>query len=408
MPELAENIGTITDIGAWYFNQYYLNSTYRIMFCGVKVSSIPEPAPNSSDTKNTVDGLKELNALQGQVYPNNTYIPIASVSSQSNKDDDDQIVQITVGLNRPIADMDADVKIHEIGVYAQLCQNDPPTYSKTLTYRAGDIVRSAQTGDLYKSLHDGNTAELADAESWMLLPTPLAQYILPNQRWYPILGEGGNPFLFYVMAKHKHPLCLSDNFTIRYSLNLKLLDNKQYEQLYISPEDMHGFPEVQLAYLENISQAMRAARNEQRIAEVAIRSLQGDFVPDMPYNQGDVVRKDGKLWILVNSQNWSGMQLLHRLKEFPSPTTLVSVGWGGQYNDIAMIGWIWLSPAIINLIDTWDRTANGNSYVKGHIVVWKRRLFYRRRAPYENNPEPGSTDSLASTYWTEFKIGKGT
>jgi hypothetical protein len=150
---------------------------------------------------------------------------------------------------------------------------------------------------------------------------------------------------------------------------------------------------------------MRGARDQQRIGEVAIRSLLGDMDMQRMYSRGDVVRYNGRMWIFENSSNYDNLAQANR---FPAAPNIATVGWGGGggIKTYGILTWVCLLPELINKTNTWDSTADGKIYARGQIVVWNGRFYYRESAPYANNPEPGSSASLAATYWTEFKIGR--
>jgi len=390
--------GFITVKGSREFNRAYLRPTVRFMLCGAKLSNV-DGYPDASDAP---DSLRNLERLQGREEPSDgSMIPINNVSGTSYGDGN-FAARVSILIDRNSVKDDSFERFHEIGIYAQICQNNPPEYDSGRQYRFGDVVVNPADGGLFRSLKPANGAALAAGEAWLRLPRPAAEQTLTHQRWYPIPGEEGDPFLFYVVSKRAHPICLDNQTAIKYTLDIELRE-EQADAIYLPPEDAHGFPEVQLAYLENISQAMRAARNEQRIAEVAVKSLQGEFVADKAYSRGDVVKKDGRLWIMVNSTNWSGNQLLKSLKRFPDPNN-AQVEWVGTSNPTAVISWVHLSREIINLIDTWDGTLDGKLYPGGRIVVWRGRLFYRCKTSTASNPEPGTNSAI----WKEFKIGRGT
>lgn len=377
---MADDIGTITTIGAQKFNEHYMSETRRIMFCGARVSQSPSPFADPVG----VDNLKARDSLIPEIRPAEG-LPFIRVANLSAQDDGEYpIAQLTVLLSRSVAGLEDVEKIHEIGIYAQVCQNEPPTYFVMGRYRAGDIVRDEASGNIYRSKKYGNQGQpLTNTDWWEQLPRPFAEQTLTNQRWYPVPTTEGDPFLFYVIMKHEHPLCLTYNLTLRYSLNIQLLGDEQLKQVYLSPEEMHGFPEVQLAYLENISQAMRGTRDQQRINAVAIRSL-GQARKGMLIYKDDVISANDTLWKCYwqpTDSSYPGHITIGDLQNFIESHLTKN---NKQFLE--------LTPDLINMKENWDFDKTYNKY---DTAVHTSSVWISDLA--DNREEPGS-----STQWRKL------
>jgi hypothetical protein len=93
------------------------------------------------------------------------------------------------------------------------------------------------------------------------------QEMFPSARWVPVPGPEGEPFLIYYIAKYQYPLCLEYGNALRYTVVIDMQSAERLESIYIPQEDTIAFPELQMAYLMTISDALRASRTDQIMAE---------------------------------------------------------------------------------------------------------------------------------------------
>lgn len=361
--------GTVTNIGMQEFNRVYMSSTRRLMLCGAKVSNTDSAGGALTD----LEGLQGLTALQGISRPSgDRYFPLEDIASVGYEDDN-FVMTVSIKIDKNLIADDTFTRFHEIGIYAQICQNNPVEYANGTTYRFGDVVRRSD-GELFRSrVPDNHGISLSNPEAWLKLS--YGKDTLTSQRWYPVPGSEGDPFLFYVVSKHEFPLCVGDAVAIVYKLNIAMRrDKNAAEVVYVPPEDVHGFHEVTLAYLENISQAMRLARNEQRIGHVAMKSL-GPYVGGRVYQKDSVVSNGNKLWKALEDLDPL------RAAKFPNVSeknTLLAQDDGYT--------WLWLSNKIINLIDDYD---SAKTYANADVVVHNKRVWYMVNFNVCAGKEPG-------------------
>jgi hypothetical protein len=365
---------------------------------GARIGVIDSLIDNPSDTPPFSDILQKIedngNEMLGEkLFPPrdsvtgfHRFLPLVNITSEKHGEADRTYITMSVLLSKDRAMMDQDDKFNEIGIYAQVMWNPAPSWSPDVwqagSFRLNDIVE--HNGEHWVSLAQNNTEEPRrrredDPSDWLPSWSP-REYITntiitAGTVWVPPPGDVGNPFLVYYVAKYKYPICLEFGSTIRYTLAIELqgVDSLGSESVLIPQEDTIAFPEIQLAYLENISQALRAARNEQRIGEVAINSL-GPWREGVAYRTNDVVTFNGKLYSWQFSVPSIGPQT-GAVRKPPEPY------------------WVELTPDIINRRDNWIR---GQSYRSLQVVVWKRQVW---RAPLGSATitEPGSPEG--QSFW---------
>jgi len=64
---------------------------------------------------------------------------------------------------------------------------------------------------------------------------------------------------------------IENDTTVRYTINIELNSQEQVNLFYVPEARSNGYIETQTGYLETISQAMRAERDEQRFFEIAMK-----------------------------------------------------------------------------------------------------------------------------------------
>lgn len=402
-------LGVITTEGSRKLTEFALSQTKRLGIWGAKIAYLNNPYLQLTSDRRAMDITTEQYESRISGSQSTQFIPVTSSVQTFPEAGDRVTLQLSVMLNNNNSFLPSAVndKFNEVAFYGRVMLNSPPEWDATLKYRKGDIVqRPGAIYPVYRSLVDNNIGSNPSGSSaWMPLPYP-ASTLIEGVRWFPDPKE--EPFLLYIVTKYDYPPCLSPAFTIRYAVNIEIAPSESAKAIFILPEDADHTSEIQLAYLDNMSQSLRAARDYQRISEVAINSMRGEWVSTVIYEWGDVVtftdeRATKRMWL----QNY-------QIKDADRTTNLSNLiialqnfkrgFWYPPSSPIASnnIPWVWLSPDIINKRDNWRPAA---VYAKNQIVVWGGKFYYRSGASQVNTKEPGKTASSDSG-WTEFQIGR--